>query len=236
MLDQLRRHAKSWVVKGVLALIVLTFIFFFGYSQLASRSQDQQRLAARVGSEGIPRRQMEAYFQSSLDRMKEGFQSGVPENIEKFLRRSVMEQMVSRELMVQYARELGMTVSDQEIAEAIRSDKGLFPDGHFDVVSYRDRFLPYYRQRYGQDFETVMARSLFVEKIQAFLPVLFDPWKEELELSRKTVEKKVPKKAKKKGKDKTQETQHASSLTPENLFSPWLEEFKNKVKVEVFNP
>jgi hypothetical protein len=148
-----------------------------------------------------------------------------------------MEQMVSRELMVQYARELGMTVSDQEIAEAIRSDKSLFPDGVFDLVAYRDRFRPYYRQRYGQDFETVMARSLLVEKIQAFLPVLFDPWKEELESSRKTVEKKVAKKPRKKGKDKSPpETQHASNLTPENLFSPWLEEFRSKVKVEVFNP
>jgi peptidyl-prolyl cis-trans isomerase D len=207
MLDALRRHASSWVIKGTLTLIVLTFIFFFGYTEFSSRVLDGQRYIAVVGGTGIPRRRFEATYETTLERLRESMKEEIPENMSQLLRRNVIEQLVTRELIVQYARDLGLRVTEEEIAQAIRSDRSLFPDGSFDLTTYEERFLPYYRQRFGEDFERVMERELLVEQVQTLAQALFAPWREEL---------------------------NSSHLSPEDLLTPWIEGYREKVKVEVF--
>lgn len=208
MLDRLRRHASSWLVKGVLTLIILTFIFFFGYTRIASRYQTEANYIAKIGAQGIPRRRFEATFQESLDRLREGLKGEtIPTNLETILRQSVIDQLVSRELLVQYGERLGLSVSDDEVARTIRADQNLFPEGRFDIASYEERFLPYYRYRYGEEFEEMVARDLMVQKVQILLPAFFSPWQEELK----------------------------SNLSPEEIFSLWVDDFRKEMPVEVFH-
>lgn len=208
MLDQLRRHATSWVVKTTLTLIILTFIFFFGYTQLTSGIRDSQNYVAFVGKTGIPRRKYNEAVDASLEKMREGLKEGVPPEMESFLRQSVLSQLVSRELIAQFAAHLGLSVSDEEIARSIREDRQLFPEGNPDLSRYQEQFLPYYLKRYGEDFEKAVARDLLVEKTSLLLALLFDPWQKEFE-----------------GKPE---------IASEELIQPWLDDFKEEVGVEYF--
>ena len=207
MLDQLRRHATSWMVKGTLTLIILTFIFFFGYSQFFSDVRNERDFVAVVGDKGIPRRRYNLAVQQGLDRMREGLKGEMPAEIEGFLKKNVLDQLVSRELAVRYAERLGARVSDEEIAAAIRSDKNLFPDGLFDPAVYEKNFLPYYRQRFGEEFEEAVGRDLLIQKVQLLLPALFAPWQQEIQ----------------------------STLDPGDLFSPWLDPLGKETRVEIFD-
>ena len=207
MLDQLRRHASSWVIKGTLSLIVVSFILFFGYTEFSSSILDQQRYIAFVGETGVPRRRFDITYEGSLDRMREGLKEEMPDKMTDFLRQNVLDQLIMRELLVQFAQELGMAVSDEEIAREIQTDKILFPDGNIDLAAYEEKFLPYYQQRYGEHYETSVKRQLLIEKVLELLPSLFGPWEEEW---------KNP------------------LLTSENLLSLWIDDYREKVKVEVF--
>ena len=218
MLDQLRRHSKSWIVKAALGMIVLTFILFFGYSRIASRYQDSHLYVATVGAEPISRRKFEVIYQRTLDQMRENFKGEMPAGMDNIMKNNVMEQLISRELLVQYADKMHLSVSDQELATAIQANKGLLPDGHFDQTAYEERFLPTYRRQYGEDFETVMERDLMIEKLRALLPALFQPWQSELEAS---VKEKFP------------ETQPTSRLNDEHLFALWVNQFRDNLKVDV---
>lgn len=230
MLDRLRKHAGSWVIKVVLTLIILTFVFFFGYTQMASRSRDSERHVAKVGDSLIPRRKFENMVQSTMDRMRENLKGEVPEQMSGFLRQNVLDQMVTREVIVQFAEGLGLTVSDEELANTIRANKNLFPDGQFDLDVYERRFLPSYHQRYGEDYETTVRRDLLVEKTQVLMTTLFGPWQAELEASLDEKRKTLRGTAK-----KDAETQPVvESLGPFDLFSTWLNAFKENVNILVF--
>src|SRR5262245_56642960 len=101
MLGQLRRHANSWVIKTALAMIVLSFMLFFGYSRIASRYHDEHINAAIVGHTEIPRRKFENYYQTSLERLRESMKGELPEGMGNFFKDQVLKQMISREVLVQ---------------------------------------------------------------------------------------------------------------------------------------
>ena len=238
MLDQLRKHAASWVIKAVLTLIILTFIFFFGYSRVASRYRNAETYAAHVGDAAIPRRKYENMVQSTVDRLRDNLKGEVPPEMTGFLRQNVMEQMVTREVIVQFADSLGLTVSDEELANSIRSNKNLFPDGEFNLDLYQSQFLPSYRQRYGENYETTVRRDLLVEKTQVLMATLFGPWQAEMQASLDEMRASSPKPAKadKKAGAETGESQphQAESVSAFDLFSHWLNAFKENVKIQVF--
>lgn len=232
MLDTLRHHASSWITKALLALIILPFVVFFGYSQLTGNSDDERRYVAVVDQEGISRRAFQMHLDSSLERLREGLKGQLPENLEGFLRQNVLESLVNQELLYQYAARLGFTASDHRVATAIRSHKGLFPDGNFDLIAYEDRFLPTYRQNYGEEFEERLRRQLVAGDLEAFVSRIAAPWKEELSRSLEEIRQtKTPPRA------KTGAPETVSSpitLSSEEVLSLWVNDYRDKIKVEYF--
>jgi peptidyl-prolyl cis-trans isomerase D len=208
MLETMRRHASSWLLKTIFGLIVLSFIFFFGYQKINSKFQDnQQGYVARVGNVSIPRRKFENAYEMSLEKLRTSLKGELPENMAAFLKQNTLDQMIFREVVAEYGEKLGFTASDMEIADMVRSDPNLQIDGRFDLSFYEDKFLPRYNQAFGEDFENVVARQILIDKVQAFLPVLFAPWQKEFR----------------------------AEATPIELFSPWINEFRDKdIKVEVY--
>lgn len=203
MLDQLRRHAGSWVIKAVLSLIILSFIVFFGYSHLSSQYADERHTVAKVGNESIPRKKFEAHLETARNRLKEGLKGEVPDGMENFLRQNVLDQLIQRGVLLQYATHLGFTVSDEEVAQTIRSNKQLFPNGVLDLKNYEDSFLPSYRQRFGENFEEAIRQDLLIEKLQTFAWTLFSPWEEEIK-----------------------------SVSFQDVFNLWAHEFREQLKVD----
>lgn len=242
MLNQMRKYGKSWLVKTIFGAIIVSFIAFFGYSNLDDRQFDRNRYVAKVGKTYIPRKRFEMAYQATLERMKEGFKGEVPEGLEKILKDNVRNQLVSRELLVQYAQQLGLHVSENEIALAIQSNKGLLTDGRFDVRAYEEQFLPYYQQKYGENFEEVIKRDLLIEKLQALMLPLFSPWEKELEgslgkiqKSQETVasKKTFGKSPKKNTPETNPETHPVTTISSDELFALWVDHFREKSKIEV---
>jgi len=53
MLEQMR-NLSSVFSKGLLGLIALSFILFYGYSSISKRSDGANALIAKVNNQGIP--------------------------------------------------------------------------------------------------------------------------------------------------------------------------------------
>ena len=153
MLNILRKHGSSWWVKTLLAMILLSFVLFFGYTKFASRIQETHDTIAIVGKESIPRRKFESQYQATLDQMKDLLKDASSANLELILRNNLLAQLIQRELVAQFATQLGLTVTDEKLAKAISENPSLFPDGKFNLSLYEHQFLPSYRQRFGENFE-----------------------------------------------------------------------------------
>ena len=244
----MRRHASSWAIKAALGIIIFTFILFFGWSRVSNRYQDAQMYVAAVNGRGIPRRKFDNLYQTSLDQLRQNISGNLPANMEELLRSNVLDQLVTREILVRYAKDMGLTVSDEEVAKYIQNNTDLFADGKFDLKTYEQNFLPSYRQRNGEDFEEAVRRDLLIEKVQTLVMSAYGPWESELDASLDEIEKarqgSETKKAKadKKTKGKSPETEPESepvasqvtSASPLDLFSDWVQDLRQKTKVEIY--
>ncbi|QQR80288.1 MAG: SurA N-terminal domain-containing protein [Deltaproteobacteria bacterium] len=240
----MRKHANSWLVKTVLGLIILTFILFFGYSRLANRYQDSHQFIAKVGDSHITRKKYEINLEATMNRFRENMkEGGFPEGLRGFVEQNVIQQLIQRELMSQYALTLPLDVSDEELANAIRDDKNIFPDGKFDLINYREKFLPFYRANYGENFEDVIRRQILIEKMGVVVEELYNPWHDELEKSLSTInsqkkqiqeqsQKAENKKVKKAPETEKETFTNTASIDSNQLFTLWLNQYREKLKVE----
>lgn len=233
MLDEIRKHAANWVVKSVLGVIIFTFIAFFGWSRVANKYQDAHLYVAAVNGEGIPRRKYDTMVQKALADLRTNISGNLPENLETMLQNNVLDQLVARALVIRSAKDMGLTVSDDEVAKFIRNNTGLFANGDLDLKAYERNFLPSYRQKNGEDFEDAVRNDLLSEKVQTLMMTLYGPWQDELDDSLQDILKKNPAPIAKSAETAPLAPQ-VSSASPLDLFSDWIDHYRQETKVDVY--
>ncbi|WON76188.1 peptidylprolyl isomerase [Serratia sp. UGAL515B_01] len=140
MMDNLRAAANHVVLKIILALIILSFVLTGVGNYLIGGSGGY---AAKVNGQVIERAQLEQAFQSERSRMQQqlGDQFSVLAGNEGYmqqLRHQVLSQMIDKILLDQYAKKLGLAVSDEQVKDAIRKEPYFQTDGQFDNAKYLD--------------------------------------------------------------------------------------------------
>ncbi len=225
MLDLMRRHAGSWMIKVILALIVGSFIFFFGYTEFQSRILEQRELLATIDGEPIPRQKFDQLLDDNIQRMREAVKGEIPRN---FIESMIRGQIVNGEIEALYARSLGIRVSDEEVAKAIRTNPNFLKEGIFDPVAYHERFRPYFEKTYGEDFERGVEKDLLRDQLRQLAPTLFGTWGKELMPPAEET-----KKAKKK-KSKSDKEPEVQPIRPEALMEPWIADFRDKRKIKFY--
>lgn len=172
MLDVLRRHATSWLIKVILGAIIITFIFFFGYSSYrkgmrGGRAGAEGAIAVRVNGTPVSLSEFEFYFDRNFERMRSSFGNNeVPDFVRKIAQSTTVKQLVSREIALQQTDELGITIPNEELADIIKKTPTLGDGNEFDPIAYRYRFLPYFKNRYGLDYEQLVRQDLRLETLE----------------------------------------------------------------------
>lgn len=172
MLDIMRKHASSWLIKLILGAIIISFVFFFGYSSYrkgvrGSRVGAEGGVAAKVNDISISAAEYKFFFDRTFDRLKSQFQGAeIPDFARQIAESSTLQQLVGRELMLQQADALGIVIPDEELADIIRDGQAAQAGGEFDPIAYRHEFLPYFRQRYNMDYESFVRQDLRIGAFQ----------------------------------------------------------------------
>lgn len=166
MLDILRKGAQSWGIKIVFGIIIAVFVLAFGMN----RSQnDSTMVVATVNDTPILIRDFQETLQRNLDtarRQNPGLTSEFLAQI-KF-KDQILNQMITRELLLQKAAELGLTVSKEELAKEIHLIPAFQNSGNtFDPATYQS-VLKANRLTPGQ-FEADFMRNMVMNKIQNYI-------------------------------------------------------------------
>ncbi|WP_087019898.1 peptidylprolyl isomerase [Thaumasiovibrio subtropicus] len=138
MMERLREGANSLVVKIILSLIILSFVFAGVGSYLAGGGQ---MVAATVNGEEIDVREFEQQVQQERNRMQQqgGEQflnlMGDPAYVAQF-RQMILNQMINDVLIQQHADQLGLRVSDAQVRQEIFAIPAFQVDGRFDNDLY----------------------------------------------------------------------------------------------------
>jgi len=168
MLDIMRKHTRSWVIKVVFTAIILSFIFFFGYSQLQQGSAGSS-VAATVNGEAVPMGEYKIALTDAREFYRNMFKNEIPEQMWPQIRQSALFKVISQVLMAQFAKEIGFNVTNLEIYEAIQQNPNFQQDGIFSPTSYKTVFLPYFERRFGLNYEELLRQEMMAAKGTEFI-------------------------------------------------------------------
>lgn len=131
MLTRISDAMGKWVAGVILALIAGGFIFWDINFQLSAPNY-----AAKVNGQEIPLEEFERSFQQQEAQYQQIYRIDLDEQIRRQIRRSVLDRLVQQESLLQRVRSEGYRVSDQRLAESIRSIEAFQIDGEFSSDAY----------------------------------------------------------------------------------------------------
>lgn len=136
MLDLMRRHASSWIIKIALFGIIVVFIFFFGWGGPGDVSKN---FAAKVNGTIITYDQFYGMYENQVELMRSRFRGSLPPDfIEKMnLKKVVLEGMVDQLILLQEAEKLGLKVTDEDIIYSVKNSPEFQNNGVFDPSIYQ---------------------------------------------------------------------------------------------------
>lgn len=161
MLTAIRNSARSWVVKALLGLIVLTFVISFGVGTFSNPKE----VLVKVGAGEIMVSQYLQRYQQEMDDLRRRY----PDNADVLakqlnLRHQVMERMIDRHLILRAARDEGLIVTESELRDTITQDPSFSVNGKFDYGTY-EQILQQIR-RTPEIHESIMREDLLVNRFQ----------------------------------------------------------------------
>ncbi|MGQ9777176.1 MAG: SurA N-terminal domain-containing protein [Thermodesulfobacteriota bacterium] len=162
MLRILREHASSWMLRGILILVAVTFISWGGYSLIREK---KPTYAAKVNGELVGLKEYHETFQNVIKRYREALGSAFNEKMieEMKIKEKVLEELISRLLVLQEGKRLGLKTTNEELRKIIESYPSFQVNGQFDPRLY-ERFLRLNRMNAGE-FEQMQKEDLLYHKV-----------------------------------------------------------------------
>jgi peptidyl-prolyl cis-trans isomerase D len=159
MLQKIREKISGPFAVFFLGAIAVVFIFW-GVQFESSLTT----AAATVNGKDIPSPVIRQAWQDRQTELQQAVRDELPPEVIRTEQEKLLDDYITRELLVQRANQSGYRVSDRELAEAIQKIPSLQVDGVFS----RDRYAALLRQqgRTEPDFEREFRRDLETSQLQ----------------------------------------------------------------------
>lgn len=177
LLSLMRKHAQSWIIKFMIGLIVVVFVFFYGYSYM----RDEVVKVAEVNDEPISTLEYDKARRNMLNNIQQQYKNVSSDILAKAfdIKNRALEALIEQKIISQEAERLGFIVTKKEIREKILE---LFPvfiiDGEFDENSYRQYLESNYTS--SKEYEEGLSNDLLRQKIAQFLMTFLVPSDQEI--------------------------------------------------------
>jgi len=134
MLRTIRNSTGSWLIKFILGIIVVVFIFW----GVGSFRSQRLNVLTKVNGEDILMESYRLAHANMLDRYKQMFGGQIPEGfLDRIdIKQQVLDGLINETLIRQAANEIGILVSDTEIQNIILGIPAFKHNGVFDQVLY----------------------------------------------------------------------------------------------------
>lgn len=171
MLDIIRKKASAWGIKIIFGIIIVVFVFFFGYNRISQRYKTGKGgIAAKVNGTVITMPEYQLAYQSTSDMYKKIFKSAdgetLPDGVEQSIRSTTINKLIQEEIVHELGKKLDTKPTKEELADAIKNSPVAKDEaGQFDPFLYKQRFLPYFFQKYNIEYESLVSGDLMIQKV-----------------------------------------------------------------------
>lgn len=177
MLQFIRNRASSWIVKFILSLIIVVFVFF-GWGTYKSGKMNQ---IASVNGEVITPGEYRTTYNHVLESIKEQFGGNLsPELIEMFqIERQALNRLIEEKIILQNAKEHNLMVSDLELADYVFNMEFFQTDGRFDGKKYKQVLAA--NRMSVEEFEMSVRKDLLLQRMASLITGAVKVTEKELE-------------------------------------------------------
>ena len=168
LLSLMRKHAKSWLIKSLIAIIGIVFVFYFGYSF----RQRQGIKIAVVNDEVITAVEYQKNYRSMVEALQREYRGMWSDNLVKVfdLKNRALDALISQKLVSQEAKKIGLDVTEKEVQDKIMSNPSFLFRGRFDESRYRSVLQNYHMT--PEEFEALVTKEMLQEKVEQLLTTL----------------------------------------------------------------
>ncbi len=163
MLSFMRKNAKSWIVKILFVIIILVFVFFYGYSDMR---QGKETALASVGEKKITVGEYQEAYKNMLQFYRNIYQGQLTEEMirQMGLKQKALENLIEREILLQEAGRMKLAATTEEVRTNIMKTPAFQENGSFSQQNY-ERTLRYYNLSTA-DFETNQEKEIIIKKLE----------------------------------------------------------------------
>ena len=167
MLNVIREHADSWLIKSILWLIVFAFIgtIFYSWGMGGATSSSRGTVATVEGAK-ISQVEYERTFNNLINFYREQFQDQFSEKlIQKLdLKTQALDVLIQKKILLLKAKELDIQVSDAEVVNQINTLAVFQKNKVFNNTAYQN-YLKFKRLT-PLEFEESQREALLLDKIR----------------------------------------------------------------------
>ncbi|MBW2648397.1 MAG: SurA N-terminal domain-containing protein [Deltaproteobacteria bacterium] len=161
----MRTHAKNWLMKVVLGIIIMVFVFYFG----SMRGRQQTETIAEIDGSRIAYAKFRTEYQNLLDLYRQRYGDKLTDELLKKmnLKQQAFDNLINQAIILSKADDLKLDVSDDELKAFILSYPAFQRNGVFDDKLYQ-RVLRYQRMT-PEDFESTQKKALKTGKLERLI-------------------------------------------------------------------
>lgn len=165
MLQFMRKHAKNWLMKLLLGLIIIVFIFYFGTMGGKEKAGD----VATVGGKAISYVDFRKEYENLIDLYRRQYGENLKEETLKKLnlKQKALDNLIHQAIVLQKAKDLKIEVSPEEVQASIASYPAFQRNGVFDNRLYQQA-LRSVKMAAG-DFEDAQRNGILTLKLEGLM-------------------------------------------------------------------
>ncbi|MDD5475226.1 MAG: SurA N-terminal domain-containing protein [Syntrophales bacterium] len=161
----MRKHARNWLMKIILGIIILVFIFYFG-----SIGGDLEReKIASIDSKIITHDDFLKEYQNLINYYRQRYGMNLTEDILRILdpKQRAFDSLINQAVILAKSDEMKLDVGDSEVQQVIYSHPAFQRDGLFDPGVYEHTLR--LQGIKPEEFEAMQRRSLRIEKLERLI-------------------------------------------------------------------
>jgi peptidyl-prolyl cis-trans isomerase D len=165
MLQFMRKHAKNWLMKILLLVIIIVFIFYFGSLGGKEKAGD----VAKVGGKAISYVEFRKEYENLIDLYRRQYGENVSEETLKKLnlKQKALDNLIHQAIVYQKARDLKIEVSPEEVQASIASYPAFQRNGAFDKRLYQHALRSI--KMTAEDFEEAQRNGILTLKLEGLI-------------------------------------------------------------------
>lgn len=165
LLSLMRKNAKSWLIKFLMVIIAVVFVFYFGYSF----TSDESGKVATVNGEVITSQEYQKAYYQFISNLQSQYGDAWNETIGKSLdlEKTALSSLIQQKIISQEAERIGIDITDKEVIDIISQYEAFQTNGQFDNTRYK--ILLADKDLTPDTYEKSTAQSLLNEKLSQFL-------------------------------------------------------------------